>query len=142
MIRVGALNDKIAKISITNLPHNLIQLPFLACIILIAVLRLTFIVVLAKHVLEDLTYCLDFSLSDYYGFLSCWSALLYDLFLGYPDFLSEFLLDHFELVAVLFLGLLFGGGFAWPFGAVLDDCSVEPGLAEGGFEEIVLFLHE
>ncbi len=38
MIRVGTFDDKISKISIADLSHDLVQLPFLACIILIAIL--------------------------------------------------------------------------------------------------------
>lgn len=141
MIRVGTFDDKISKISIADLSHDLVQLPFLACIILIAILCFSFIVVLSQHVFQDFTDCLDLSLANYYWLLGDRSILLYSLLLGYPDLLPELFLYDFELVPFLFLGLLFGGRFAWTLGTVLDYCSGQLALAKRGFQEIVLFLH-
>ncbi len=88
MIRVGALDDEIAKIRIAHLPHDLIQLPFLAGVILVAILSFPFIVVLPEHVLEYLTDGLDFSLSDYDGFLGYRAIFLDYLLLSYADLFS------------------------------------------------------
>ncbi len=47
MIGVGAFDDEIPEVGIADLPHDLIEFPLLAGVVLVAVLRFPFIVVLS-----------------------------------------------------------------------------------------------
>lgn len=64
VIRVGAFDDKISEIGITDLLHDLVDFPIFTGLVLITIGNCPIIVVLSQHKLQDVTDHFDLPINN------------------------------------------------------------------------------
>lgn len=143
VIRVGALDNKISKICVAYLPHDLFDLPVLAGLILIAVWDRPCILILPQHVFQNIADCLHLTVNDHDGLDWIRLHIFAILFLDDVHFLHKLSFKHRELIFQFRCGWaisIFGLRLIVAFWFVFEVGFVNLALAEGDFYLIVIIL--